>query len=574
MKKVVIISLALAFIGGMVYSFCVCPSVYWEDTGEFITTSKNLGVAHPPGHPLYIVCSHLFLHFGNSGATALTVNLFSVFTSFLSIFSFSILLFLLFRHKESLLFYAAIFSAVFLFSFSKTFWYFTEIAEVYSLHTLLSILIFLSLFLFHSKGGKFILIFSYLFGLSLANNITLIYLLPAFAIFIILERDKLRGELIIGSILLFFVGISFYIYIPIRSQFEPVFNWGNAHKLKNFVSLVTASDFSKGFFALKYMEKTIVPFVLNFLREISFWGIIPLLFGFWELFKKNRNIFILIVSAVFFNVVLSFFTGRGPDFYAYFLPVIPLIFLTIGMGIMEIYNFFRGFKLRICVAIVLILSFLPLSLNYRQNCRRGDYDALNYGRSIVQWLSDNAILLAENTNDFFILTYLKEIENRNNFEVLYLPLFRQQWYEEHLESSGFKWKGKLTPYSLVKHTERECFYAPGAGISIPAKYLQPYGPFFKICLAGKNEHKNFFTLPFPRYKKGKKRYTILFSRFGEFYFKVEEYQNAINAYERAKLLEPGNPFIYHNLSVLYRTIDNPEKAELNQKIAEMLGYND
>ena len=44
----------------LVYVFTLCPTVYWEDAGELITVSYTLGIAHPPGHPLYSILGHLF----------------------------------------------------------------------------------------------------------------------------------------------------------------------------------------------------------------------------------------------------------------------------------------------------------------------------------------------------------------------------------------------------------------------------------------------------------------------------------------------------------------------------------
>src|SRR6266851_395367 len=64
-----------AFIGAMltfvitlvVYSATLAPTVTFVDSGELIVAAKYLGVAHPPGTPLYVLLAHLFtlLPFGN-----------------------------------------------------------------------------------------------------------------------------------------------------------------------------------------------------------------------------------------------------------------------------------------------------------------------------------------------------------------------------------------------------------------------------------------------------------------------------------------------------------------------------
>jgi len=572
MKKALLIFLSLSFLLGIVYTLCVAPSVHWEDSGEFITTAKNLGIAHPPGHPLYIVLSHIFTLISSFKKTALAVNMFSVFISSLTLFFFSVFLYLLLRNDDKTLFYPVLFSSLLLFAFSKTFWYYTEIAEVYSLHTLLSILLFISLFLFLKHGEKFILLFSYLFGLSLTNNITIGFLFPAFLIFIILEKRRLKKRLFFYSFLLFLLGISFYLFVPFRSKFHPVFNWGNAQTLKNFFSLILVKDFSRGFLSLEYTEKTFVPFILNLLREIAFWGIVPLFLGFYKLFKKEKNLFILFISSILFNICLSFLTGRGPDFYAYFLPTIPLLFILIGLGISYILDLLKGKRTLIFATLFIAFSLLSPILNHKENCRRRDYDAMNYGTALLDWLPANAILLTENTNDFFILTYLKEVERKNRIDIFYLPLFREEWYRDYLRLYGFEWEGTLTPLSFSQATNRECFYTPGPGISVSPEKLLPSGPLFRITESKEPITATSFTLPPPLHRKGKKRYAILFSRFGEYYFLSEEFKFSIDAFEKAKIFEPENPAIYHNLSILYGKLNNIEKSLLNKNLAEQLGY--
>jgi|GEM_PF-7118045 len=566
MKKALVFSLIFSILISIAYFSLISPTVYWEDSGEFITTAKNLGIAHPPGHPLYITLAHLFTLKTDLEHSALRVNAFSVFCSFFSLLLFSLFLILMlssiFGLRKTKFLYATIFSSLLLFAFSKTFWYYTEIAEVYTLHTLLSISLFVSLFLFAKKAGKFILLFSYLFGLSLCNNVTITFLFPAFFTFIILERKKLETRYILPSILLFFLGISFYLYIPIRARFNPVFNWGNAYNIRNFISLLTAREFSKGFFTLQYTEKSINPFFTKFLREISYWTIIPIVFGFIKLKRKANNILIFFLLTIIFNVVLSFFTGRGPDFYAYFLPSFFVLFVVAGIGIMNIIAIVKNKGLRLCLSLfIVLLSLLPLLLNYQEDSRKGDFDAKNYGETLLHWLPPNSILLTENTNDYFILKYLREIQQKKDIDIFYIPLFSEDWFINDIKSSGYDWTGKLTPFSLFASSERTFFYTPGAGISLPERNIIPLGPLFQIVGNSEQLTANNFTLPHPRHTKGKLRYSILYSRFGEYYFLRKKYDLSIAAFEKALTFDPHNPAITHNLAVLRKKIIEKQKMD-------------
>src|ERR671930_1389522 len=43
----------------VLYSWTLAPTVTFTDSGELIVVAHGLGVAHPPGVPLWIVLAHL-----------------------------------------------------------------------------------------------------------------------------------------------------------------------------------------------------------------------------------------------------------------------------------------------------------------------------------------------------------------------------------------------------------------------------------------------------------------------------------------------------------------------------------
>src|SRR3990167_6536284 len=67
-----------------IYILTLSRSIYFGDSGEFITTAYTLGIAHPPGYPLYTMLAHLFtyLPFGN---LPFKVNFFSAISSSLTV---------------------------------------------------------------------------------------------------------------------------------------------------------------------------------------------------------------------------------------------------------------------------------------------------------------------------------------------------------------------------------------------------------------------------------------------------------------------------------------------------------
>ena len=61
-----------------VYLFTLCPSIYLEDSAEYVTVAATLGIPHPPGYPLYVLLGKLFT-FIPLGSLAWRVNLMSAF---------------------------------------------------------------------------------------------------------------------------------------------------------------------------------------------------------------------------------------------------------------------------------------------------------------------------------------------------------------------------------------------------------------------------------------------------------------------------------------------------------------
>src|SRR4030081_2819213 len=70
-EKAALIGAILMFVITLVvYGATLAPTVTFVDSGELIVAAKYLGVAHPPGTPLYVLLAHLFtlLPFGNVAA--------------------------------------------------------------------------------------------------------------------------------------------------------------------------------------------------------------------------------------------------------------------------------------------------------------------------------------------------------------------------------------------------------------------------------------------------------------------------------------------------------------------------
>src|ERR1700686_2045099 len=145
------------------YSWTLAPTVTLTDSGELILVAYGLGVAHPPGVPLWIILAHLasLVPLGN---VALRINFSSALFAALASAMLTLVVAELMitasylstskqkrtqRKKEGgdssvgrLLIFAPALGAGLLLAFSRTLWSYATITEVYTLNTLLILTVF------------------------------------------------------------------------------------------------------------------------------------------------------------------------------------------------------------------------------------------------------------------------------------------------------------------------------------------------------------------------------------------------------------------------------------------------
>ncbi|MEE6494143.1 hypothetical protein FKM82_017032 [Ascaphus truei] len=125
-----LVSCAVFTCVSAVYVNTLHPSVPGGDSGELITAAYELGVAHPPGYPLFTILAKMAMWFVPFGSVAYRVNLLS---GLFGAAAASLLFYTTSRLSGS---YAAGILASGLFSFSRLTWQWSIAAEVFSLNNL------------------------------------------------------------------------------------------------------------------------------------------------------------------------------------------------------------------------------------------------------------------------------------------------------------------------------------------------------------------------------------------------------------------------------------------------------
>jgi len=414
----------------MVYLRTLCPTLYAGDSGEFITVVHTMGIAHPPGHPTYILVGKLFdlLPFGNP---AFRLNLMSAFFGALSC-SFLYMAVRLMIGKTKYRDAIAMISAL-MFAFSRSSWNFSLFAETYSLNTFfVSVLIFMC-FCMKESGDRGFYAYSkwffLLLGIGLGDHPTLLLWSPAFVLFFILFRARtvLNVRFMLNAFVWGLVGVSVYLYVYIRGvYFKPQFDISQVTSFGKFVYTLMAKQYMNIPLAPQSLDLMVVlkriMMIAGWLvaeAPWSVWGVVILsvLLAFRR-YMRSLLPFVLSVSLIYFAGVYSPIARFSLDRESYFISAVLVLAMWVGAGLSiigELLGKISSVTVRRIVvsAVALILCYCVCEnfyVNYKINDKSRDYLAYDMGKAILDTMEPGAVLFAQKDWVSFSLVYLNVVE--------------------------------------------------------------------------------------------------------------------------------------------------------------------
>jgi hypothetical protein len=221
---------AVFLISLVVYLLTVQHTIPLWDCGEFIACSATLGIAHPPGTPLFLLIGRLASLLPFVSDISYRVNLLSAFSSAAAatmgyVVAVRLLFFLPGVAEDSLkkvgVYFCCLIGAL-LFAFGRTQWSNSVEAEVYALSILLIfVLVWLALRWYDQREtsgtNKYLILIAYLGTLSVALHPTVFLVMPAIFFFLILADRSLLKDLRvwISGIVLFWVMVDISQYFTL-----------------------------------------------------------------------------------------------------------------------------------------------------------------------------------------------------------------------------------------------------------------------------------------------------------------------------------------------------------------------
>jgi hypothetical protein len=399
------------------------PSIGEADTLELQVVAAQLGVAHPTGYPLYILLGKLFTWLPVENV-AWRVNVASaVFAAAAVAVLYDIVRRLTDRPLLSFL-------SALTFAFSRTFWSQAVIAEVYTLHNLLAASILWLLLPGQGAraegeservalGAGRCQAVAFLMGLSLTNHLTTALLIPATGLALLWDRPRLRVRewLVAGG--LFLLGLSVYLFIPLR---WPALNDGRWMTLREFVTYVTGGQFYGALRLDGWRDPTRWRIVGRLLQEPFGWiGLGLAALGVVNLAIRGRRA--LALTAVTFLAFLVYGLDYiVADIGVFLLPAHAVLAVWMGSGVALLAGLLSSVPVRgplkagdaiWRVGLVTLFGLIPLSriwvnLQAVDRSRDGGSDA--WGRYVLSRpLVGGSAILADTTK-FAPLYYLQQVE--------------------------------------------------------------------------------------------------------------------------------------------------------------------
>lgn len=424
-----LIAAAIVFVASLLtYIFTLAPTVTGEDSGELISAAYTLGIPHPPGYPLWCMVTWFFLQIP-VGDVAFRANLASAFCA-AAANGLMVLLLARLGVRPLLAAGAALLMAV-----SSTLWGQSVITEVYALTflTLVGLLYCLTIWRqcrvgAHAddpRGDGWMLGAALICGLSLGTHDTILLLyLPVLLYVIWVGRGRLLRPLvwvmIVGCMLL---GLSAFLYLPLRAAAHPAMNWGDPetwdrfwdHVLrKQYPSLWTTHALALTFGQMKALVHY---FVSQWPWPVSVIVACGAIAGVVNLWRRDRPLGVwlclwIFVMSIVFTGILNFQLDEEALHVAevFFIPAWFGVVLLFAIGVEDLCQ--RPALRTVGGAVVVALAVIALLANWSDTTMAGNDVARRYGQDILATLPQDAIVFTSADYEAFPLKYLQIVEKQ------------------------------------------------------------------------------------------------------------------------------------------------------------------
>jgi tetratricopeptide (TPR) repeat protein len=576
MDRAIGVSLAVSVAAFAGYTASLCPTIFVGDSGELAMAAATLGLAHPPGYPLWTILGRVAV-VALPGEPAFALNTFSALASSAAC---GLLAYLLMLLTGRLAVSAGVAAA---FAFSHHVWSQSVITEVYSLNLLITVSALLAAFAGRRGRPKLFHLAAYLLGLGSANHpFILLAGLPVFSL--VLLPGNARGESVgkrAGHLLpmagLFLLGVSAYLYLPIRWSQDPEMNWGairNTAEILDHIlrvqygGLGEAAADSPALVRLRVFAEVLATGVPVLLLTAAAWGA-------YHLWRKDRTTALVLLGFFFVAGPMTASIIRFQDTFldrstisVYFISAALACFLLAGIGLAALDEIVRA-KLTnlprmgfLFTAAVAVLTPALVHQANKKRCDRSDSTlARLYATTVLQELPRNARIYAIGDNACFSLLYFHEVMGLRPDVVLSdrtLNLLVHTYGEDFLPLSRVERKARHVERErelAFDHPERAVFYTELIDLApFDGCRLIDVGLAHQLVRPGESVHEvEHEPIVLPSVAKDEFLESLLAAvtlyREGSYFLRVQRHDDARSSYEKSAHWAQEIPAVLRNLGL-------------------------
>lgn len=234
-------------IAALTYFLTIEPTASFWDCGEFIASSYRLEVGHPPGNPLFQLFARFFTIFTDKMHAAAAVNSLSALCSAITValLYLNIVFFAKrilkaedgrYSTAQAIAIIGSGLTGALAYCFSDTFWFSAVEAEVYSMSSLFTALVFWAMTRWYEcadspYGNRWIVLICFLMGLSIGVHLLNLLSIPAivFLYFYRMRESRnyswlqLVGIFILSCMLLGVLNFGLIPYLPKAAAYVDLF---------------------------------------------------------------------------------------------------------------------------------------------------------------------------------------------------------------------------------------------------------------------------------------------------------------------------------------------------------------
>lgn len=447
-----------------VYIHNLSHGVYGGDSGDLITAAFVGGVAHPPGYPLFVFLGFLLTRFHFWPSPAFAVGLISAFSGALGVVCF----YLISKFTTKRTFISFIVALIL--GFTYYFWFYSEIAEVFTLNSLFFlILLYITLKMRQSASLRLLPFFTFFLGLAATNHQIIILTLPSLLLLLIpflwknVRPKRTHVGLLLASLFAGVAGFSFYMYIPIASLHNPILNWDTVHDIPSFLHLLLRKDygtFSAGLFSTPSVQQRLI-LVQVFLSQLVIQLTIPViilsLLGFGCLYKKDKDLLYslslgflltgpLFIAYAGFPLTGGFYFGVNERFFL--LPIIFLL-LFVPWGLQLLSDIFEKTLKRNSLLVQSVFLLIPVMLfvyNFPKTNLSNIIIGDTFAQDLLSSLSPHAIFFISGDTitfntwyEHYVMGFRPDVQTLNlsgNIASPYYAVLEKKYVETHPHASA------------------------------------------------------------------------------------------------------------------------------------------